>query len=474
MSLNYKVIVSLLAGAVAGFLSWIIIDFNGFYRIEPQGAVLSYAELIKAQSFVGAVFGLLVGFALGFVNGISIGSKKQFKRELLWGSLAGLMGGLIGLMIGQLFFGSFYTKLVDMSHIPVLKAIAFLGMILVRGIGWGLIGLFVGIVQGLPTKSRKTSKHGAIGGFIGGLIGGMLFEIVPYILPIFTANPGVISRGISLTVTGAAIGLFIGLAQTIFKQAWIRVLKGKNEGKEYIISKSQTTIGRDELADIPLFGDMNVSHSHAIINMDNHNQYTIHSSGAQTALMVNNQLVHESHLTDGDLITIASFNLEFHEKAGKKAIPVKDAPVKRNAPPVSSSLTCPYCGGAKDPVTGDCMCSIGPQNIAASDADISGKSTFNGNPRLIGISGAYTNKSLDLKAMADTEIGREQSKSISLTLDNTVSRNHAHISFESGVYVLYDNGSSNGTFVNGVKITRQIIQPGDTIQFGASTFRFEQ
>jgi pSer/pThr/pTyr-binding forkhead associated (FHA) protein len=59
-------------------------------------------------------------------------------------------------------------------------------------------------------------------------------------------------------------------------------------------------------------------------------------------------------------------------------------------------------------------------------------------------------------------------------MDSTVSRKHARVENEGGAFVVYDEGSSNGTTVNGVRVTRQQISPGDTVAFGSSMFRFEQ
>lgn len=487
MSLNSKVIFSFVAGALAALLAWIIVDFNGFYRISPSGGMSTYIEMVKAQSFVGAVFGLCVGAAMGLVNGISSGSGVRLKREIAWGAIVGLAGGLLGLMIGQWFFGSFYSGAKDLASIRVIGPVAFLLMVLIRGIGWGLIGLFLGLVQGIPSKSKKAAKHGAIGGFIGGLLGGMLFEVVPNIIPYTGGDPSVLSRGISMTVTGASIGLFIGLVQNIMKQAWVRVLKARNEGKDFIISKPIVTIGRDELADIPLFGDINISKLHATITMEN-GRYVINDAGSQIGVLVNGQRISQRQvLNDGDIIKIGSVNIEFHEKAGKHvAAPRKDAVQDKPSHAVSNESLCPFCGELKDPVTGRCACSTvnlkweqtagsssQPTQFDSGTAQVGAISPTAAGPRLVSISGVYANRSFLLNLAGQTNIGRGPEKTIDLSLDNTVSRNHAHIVYEDGEYVLYDDGSTNGTFVNGVKISRQVIKPGDRVQFGASQFRFE-
>src|SRR5580658_7517979 len=53
------------------------------------------------------------------------------------------------------------------------------------------------------------------------------------------------------------------------------------------------------------------------------------------------------------------------------------------------------------------------------------------------------------------------------------SRLHAELRPEAGGYVLQDRGSSNGTWVNGSRVSVQQLHPGDEIVIGGETFRFE-
>jgi len=50
--------------------------------------------------------------------------------------------------------------------------------------------------------------------------------------------------------------------------------------------------------------------------------------------------------------------------------------------------------------------------------------------------------------------------------DPTVSRRHAYLWVEDGQLVVEDAGSSGGTYVNGVRIERQVVLPGDSLRFG--------
>lgn len=53
-----------------------------------------------------------------------------------------------------------------------------------------------------------------------------------------------------------------------------------------------------------------------------------------------------------------------------------------------------------------------------------------------------------------------------------VSRFHAEIRFEDGKYVLYDNESTAGTFVNSQKIDRCVLNSGDLISLASIQIMF--
>lgn len=62
-------------------------------------------------------------------------------------------------------------------------------------------------------------------------------------------------------------------------------------------------------------------------------------------------------------------------------------------------------------------------------------------------------------------IGRSRENDI--VLDNlSVSRHHVQIRFHEGQYVLFDMNSSNGTFLNGTRVTRRELLDGDQITIG--------
>ena len=70
-------------------------------------------------------------------------------------------------------------------------------------------------------------------------------------------------------------------------------------------------------------------------------------------------------------------------------------------------------------------------------------------------------------------IGRQTEADICIP-DPGVSRQHARIFFLHNEEILEDMNSTNGTFVNGVRITRCVLQDSDIIHIGDATMLFSR
>ncbi len=70
----------------------------------------------------------------------------------------------------------------------------------------------------------------------------------------------------------------------------------------------------------------------------------------------------------------------------------------------------------------------------------------------------------DLKKLRTT-IGRHSDNDI-LIANLTISNHHATVTNEGGVFYIQDNDSTNGTFVNDLKITKTAIKPEDSVRLG--------
>jgi adenylate cyclase len=90
--------------------------------------------------------------------------------------------------------------------------------------------------------------------------------------------------------------------------------------------------------------------------------------------------------------------------------------------------------------------------------------------RLAGIENEY---SFELRPGATMVVGRAVNSDCAV-VDATVSRRHAEMTVAHNGVQVKDVGSSNGTYVNGVKVDGYFVVPGDTLTFGKVAFRLEE
>ena len=72
------------------------------------------------------------------------------------------------------------------------------------------------------------------------------------------------------------------------------------------------------------------------------------------------------------------------------------------------------------------------------------------------------------------QIGADTNNELRITTDKYLSGTHARIEYSQGQWTLIDQGSSNGTFVNGRRLTSGQAHPlhnGESVRIGASEFR---
>jgi pSer/pThr/pTyr-binding forkhead associated (FHA) protein len=89
---------------------------------------------------------------------------------------------------------------------------------------------------------------------------------------------------------------------------------------------------------------------------------------------------------------------------------------------------------------------------------------------LLVTSGPYAGRTFPL-GEGTAVIGRDPQASVSFPTDPTTSRRHATIEWDGTAWVLRDQGSTNGSFVNGARVTEHVLQPGDLIRIGANEMR---
>ena len=146
--------------------------------------------------------------------------------------------------------------------------------------------------------------------------------------------------------------------------------------------------------------------------------------------------------------------------AGTPAPSPFDKPAKPPIQPITDGTADPFGGGAVGMAGG---------GFGAAPAPMAS------GPRLVATMGTYAGTIFPLQG-GSMDIGRDANNPIPLPNDTNASRRHATLQMTNGQAVLIDNGSSNGTYVNGVRIagqTPQPLRPGDEVNIGNTRFRFE-
>ncbi len=145
----------------------------------------------------------------------------------------------------------------------------------------------------------------------------------------------------------------------------------------------------------------------------------------------------------------------------------QDAAPRLLATPESGALATPSVDGAAGPAT--VASAMATQQIpmpvvsAAENQPIAW---------LVVRSGMQSELVFPLTAEDELLIGRDASRVAALLTDPTVSSHHARVRYEHDRFVIYDLGSTNGTYLGGHPIQRQPLLDGDELQLGNSLLLF--
>ena len=244
-----------------------------------------------------SAFAIMVGLFLGIGEGIFYGSVENAVKYALIGAavsfgIAFLSGDLAQLM---------YAAVISNEASLFVRS-------LVRGLGWAIMGLGTGLAVGLIKPELKRILFCSIGGLAGAFIGGFLFNYIATIIP-----NDIVARGVALLIMGLLIGVGVGLLEQFAKAAWLKVIRGEFEGKEYLVFAGTTSIGNNGKNTIVLFKDKLVGPHHCDIKLEG-SKYVLTDCGTPMGTVVNGTQITRHILQQGDAIAIGNSVLVFNTK----------------------------------------------------------------------------------------------------------------------------------------------------------------
>jgi hypothetical protein len=305
MSFRLFIYYCALCGGGGAFLGWVL------------GRFISLSNGILTQGLKGMFLGLSVAWALALVDALWMLSLRRFVAigvRVATAMAVGTLGGLLGGLVSQALYG---WKEYDAFLVFGWTITGFL-----IGVSLGVFDLLSSLLRGQDAgAARRKIFKGVLGGTLGGLVGGILSLLL---LSGWTRLLRQLGGDLQVeehlwspsawgfVALGICIGLLIGLAQVILKEAWLKVEAGFRKGREVILAKPEITIGRAESCDIGLFGDPQIEKLHARIRQEG-DRYVLLDEGSGT--YVNDDLIHDSRiLRSGDAIRMGKCVLRFRER----------------------------------------------------------------------------------------------------------------------------------------------------------------
>lgn len=188
--------------------------------------------------------------------------------------------------------------------------------------------------------------------------------------------------------------------------------------------RDEITIGRQDGNSIRLT-ERNVSRSHARL-LKRNEAYIVEDLGSYNGVLVNGERIDEkAELAIGDQLGIGDYDIAFRSDApGETKTLPEPAPTPESAPP----------------------------------------------PRLIVLSEPVTGAEFSLSKPV-LRIGRDERLDIWIN-HKSISHEHAEVQLKDGTVTVFDLDSANGMRVNGVPVSRAVLEAGDVLELGRVRFRF--
>jgi len=304
---------ALLAGWAA-FAAWAVAEALVFGRLPPS----------VEPAVVGGLVGAGIGLAVNVAAALGTGGWKTLGSRAAIGGAGGVLGGAVGASIGNAVY--------------LMGSSGEVGWAL-RAVGWLLMGMGIGVIDGIQERSVAKIRNGLIGGALGGLVGGLLFDPLANLVASAT---GMSSRATAFVVLGLTIGGLIGLVQVVMRDAWLTVVDGYRPGRQLLLSRPITILGSAEHLPLPFIGAMNagIPPEQLRISRQADGGFVLEEIVNGATAAVNQQAIQRlTRLHDQDVIRLGPNIIRFNER--RSATSAVGAPPPTPAPGTATGPVAP-------------------------------------------------------------------------------------------------------------------------------------
>ena len=228
------------------------------------------------------------------------------------------------------------------------------------------------------------------------------------------------------------------------------IARDKVQMEKVNVDQPTFVIGRSKSCDLPLPDNM-LSRQHCTI-IESGARYTIKDNGSRNGTEVNGTVISgDVDLNDGDRITVGPFEITFYA-AGSAGL--------ADLPEIEEDAATRFVGAGDVQAVQDQAKQKGP---VAEGAIVR-----------VTVTTGPLKGSVYKEWHGDLTIGRGSDNDVILP-DDAASNAHARIFRDKGQYWIEDFGSSNGTFVDNIRITnRKDLRHGQKIRIGGAVFQYTE
>ena len=306
MSFRRFVYYSTIVGAWSAFVAW---------AMAHLATAWMSSDVLRATIY-GLMLGLTVAFGTSLVDALWNFSPKQPMPIISRVGAAVAIG-----VIGTTACGGLAGLLFWWSQWDIVLLTTYIGL-------GGLVGAAVAVFDVASGLARKDARGPVtklikctVGGTVGGFLGGLFAALLPFLAGLLARDGSRLDlwapTAVGFVILGGLIGLLVGFSQVFLLEAWVKVEAGFRPGRDVVISRDCTTIGRGEGSDIALFGDNGVEKQHALIVLDKGGYFLEPLPNTPGTYVNEIPVIARTPLKAGDQIRVGKSLLRFNQRRKK-------------------------------------------------------------------------------------------------------------------------------------------------------------
>lgn len=288
------------AGVLGGFLAFIFIEIMTNVLVDASSTANNLAFTFLMALIIGSTVAIIDAAQSRVFSKVLVASAIAIPVAIGLGLILGQIANVIYQALMESVIRGYYDNGQDLAwvrnqtHLP-------------RGLAWSIVGISAGLTVGIASKSLKRIALTVCGGAFGGFLGGALFDFMPQGLDWA-------ARLVGIVITGTLIGLSMALLEQAARTQWIEIVEGGMAGKQFILYKTNLTIGSSPQSDITLIKDSAIAPIHARITSQG-GRTTLESLNPGLPCSVNGQVGMRFQIQDSSEITLGATVIRFRERS---------------------------------------------------------------------------------------------------------------------------------------------------------------